>query len=204
MNRKVTFLVLLLLPALLFRATWAADTQSPATSLIPDSAVLVVQVSQPKALIDRAFDESLVKFVESLPPYKEAMARPETQQAVSLVKFFENKYSADLPTLLGKLVGGGITLAVGPNDSTLLIVDAEDGQILQEVHDFFLAIARTEAAKQGDPDRVKSADYRGVTGWRFSPNEVHAIVGNRLLLSNKPETLKAAPRSASGSDRQDD
>ena len=45
-----------------------------------------------------------------------------------MVKFFESKYKADLPTMLGKLVGGGITLAVGPNEADLLIVDAEDAQ----------------------------------------------------------------------------
>ncbi len=52
-------------------------------------------------------------------------------------------------------------------------------------------IVKNEARTQGDPDRVKSADYRGVTGWRFAPNEAHAIVGNRLIMANNPEILKA-------------
>ena len=53
------------------------------------------------------------------------MAKSETTEALKIVKFFESKYNAKLPELLGKLVGGGITLAVGPNESNLLIVDAE-------------------------------------------------------------------------------
>jgi hypothetical protein len=120
------------------------------------------------------------------------MAKGETQQALTMVNFFGSKYSADLPTMLGKLVGGGIILAAGPNDSALLIVDAEDPKMLSEIHDFFRTIAKSEASKQSDPDRVASAEYRGVMGWKFGPGESHAIIGNRLLLSNRPETLKAA------------
>jgi hypothetical protein len=192
MFRKTSILGLLIVSCCLIGNVLANDSAKPATSLVPDNAILVVQVTQPKALIDRAFDERVVNLVKSLPPYEQAMAQAETQQVISLINFFENKYDAELPTLLGKLVGGGITLAVGPNESNLLIVDSEDGQMLQEVHDFFRTIARGEAKKLGDPDRVTSADYRGVTGWRFGPGEVHAIVGNRLLLSNKPDVLKAA------------
>ena len=63
--------------------------------------------------------------------------------------------------------------------------------MLEEIHEFFLVIAKGEAQKQADPERVKSAEYRGVTGWRFAPNESHAIVDKRLIVTNKPELLKA-------------
>ncbi|MCU0962726.1 MAG: DUF3352 domain-containing protein [Pirellulaceae bacterium] len=170
----------------------AADTAAPATALIPPDAVLVVRVTQPQALIDRLFDQRVVKFVQTLPPYREALANPETQQALTLLDFFKTKYNVDAAGLLRKLVGGGITLAVSPQDRTLLIVDADDDKMLAEMHDFFRTIAKTEAGKQGHAERVASADYRGITGWTFAPGESHAIVGNRLLLSNKPEGLKDA------------
>jgi hypothetical protein len=176
----------------LSQAAPADDTALPATALVPQDAVLVVRVTQPQALIDRLFDPRVVALVKSLPPYQEALANPETQQALTLVDFFKSKYSVDLPGLLAQLVGGGITLAVSPHDQTLLIVDAQDDKMLAEVHDFFRTIARTEASNQGNPGRVASADYRGVTGWTFAPGESHAIIGNRLLLSNKPEGLKGA------------
>jgi len=202
MFRRATFFLLLALPLLLGSAAWAEDTQVAATALVPDNAILVLQVTNPKALIERAFDEDIVALVESLPPYQEAIAKPETQQALGLVRFFENKYDAKLPELLGKLAGGGITLAVLPGEQNLLIVEAEDAKVLEEVHDFFRTIAKNEAKKAGEPNRVKSAEYRDVTGWSFGPNEVHAIVGNQLLLSNKPEVLKAAldRRAAGGGD----
>ncbi len=192
MFRETTRHLLLVLPLLLGGTAIADDNQGAATTLVPDNAIIVLQVTNPKALIDRAFDDQIVSFVESLPVYKEAMTRPDTQQVLGLVRFFETKYDAKLPELLKKLVGGGITLAVLPDEHNLLIVEAEDAAMLEEVHEFFRTIAKGDAAKEGNPERIKSAEYRGVQGWSFGPGEVHAIVGNRLLLANKPETLKLA------------
>jgi hypothetical protein len=189
---RVTHLVVLAVLLAGVRPARCDDSTLPATAMVGENAIIVVQVTRPQELINDAFDQRVKRLVQSLPPYQEAMAQRETQDALNLVEFFQNKYQIDLPTLLAKLVGGGLTLAVEPNDSSLLIVDALDAQILQEVHDFFRTIAQGEANKQGEPDRVKSAEYRGVTGWSFGPGVSHAIVGNRLLVANKPEVLKAA------------
>ncbi len=185
----VYFVSLSLGLALLARAD---DTPAPATSLVPDNAILVAQVTNPQALIDRVFDEQVIAFIEKLPPYQQAMAQAQTQQAIGLIRFFENKYGAKLPQLLAKLVGGGITLAACPNDQVLVIVDSQDAKMLEEVHEFFRTIAVGDAVKAGEPNRVKSAEYRGIQGWSFSANESHAIVGSRLILASKPELLKSA------------
>ncbi len=192
MFRRLAALSLVVLSVGLSQAARADDAQIPVTGLVPDNAILVLQVTDPKALIERAFDEQVVSMVQSLPPYQQAMSQPETQHVLGLVRFFEGKYGLKLPALLGKSVGGGITFAACPDDQVLLIVESEDATMLQEVHDFFRTIAQGEAVKQGDPERVKSAEYRGIQGWTFGGNESHAIVGNRLLVSNKPDLLKAA------------
>ncbi len=191
MIRRTIALSLAMLCCCLSQVTRAEDDSVPVTALLPDNAVLVLQVTDPQGLIDRAFDPQLVSLVQSLPPYQQAMSQPQTQQALGLVHFFEEKYGLKLPELLDKLVGGGITMAACPDNQVVLIVDAEDATMLEEMHDFFRTIAQSEAAKQGDPNRVKSADYRGITGWSFAPNESHAIVGKRLFVTNKPELLKS-------------
>ena len=63
-------------------------------------------------------------------------------------------------------------------------------EMLGKLQEVWLNIARSEAAKRGAPDAVKSAEYRGVTGWTSGGDDAHCIVGNRLLLSNKPAALK--------------
>ena len=192
MFRTFVFVAALVPAVLTIQPAHADDTTASAAEWISPDALIVVEISQPRRLIERLFDDRVVNAITASPLYKEQAAKEEFQQAVNLVKYFEDKYQTDLPELLGKLLGGGITWALGPNEASLLIVESEDEQILNEIHEFILLMARNEAQKQGDPGRVTSAEYRGVTGWKFGPNETHAIVGNRLLLTNKPELLKTA------------
>lgn len=177
---------------LLFTSSLRAEQVPDDLKLIPSDAVVVLRIVQPRALIERGFDEQVVELVKSMPQVQEALENPETQQALEMVRFFETKHDTRLPELLGRLTGGGITLAVVPNGQALLIVEAEDGDLLEETHEFFRTIAKAEAVKQGEPDRVASGEYRGLTGWTFGKDETHAIVDNHLLLSKKPEVLKAA------------
>jgi len=149
-------------------------------------------MAQPKVLLDRILTDKMIETVTALPAYKEQASKPGSQHVRNLVQFFENKFDSDWKTILGKLVGGGITLAVGPNETIVLVVEAEDAKMLKEVHDFLLLIAKTDAQNKGQADKVASVEYRDATAWRFGPNESHTIVGNRLLLSNKPEALIAA------------
>ena len=169
-----------------------AAEQPAAEEWISPDAWIVAEITRPDVLLDRAFSDDVVAAVTSLTAYKEVMATPETQQAMFLVNYFKGRYNSDLPALLRKLAGGGITLAVGPNESNLLIVECQDVELLKELHEFFLTHARDDAKARGLPDPVTSAPYRDVTGWSFDRGEAHAIIGNRLLVSNKPEVLKAA------------
>jgi hypothetical protein len=170
----------------------SAEDNPPAEQWVSPDALIVVRIERPAQLLDHLFDPRVVQAVTATPQYQEQSAKSEFQQAMNLVQYFESKYQADARELLGKLLGGGITWALGPDETSVLIVDAQDEQMLSEVHEFFLMIARNEAEKQGQPGRVKSAEYRGLTGWSFGPKETHAVVGNRLVLSNKPEALKLA------------
>jgi len=121
-----------------------------------------------------------------------ARERGGFKQFLSVIEFLEFKLDTDWKSGLRKLVGGGVTFAVLPQETTLLIVDSEDADMLNKLHETLLGFAQGDAQKEGEPGRVASAEYRGVTGWTFGPNQAHAIVGNRLLVSNKPDALKAA------------
>ena len=92
------------------------------------------------------------------------------QQVVNMLKYFQGRYNMDLRTSFGKVAGGGITLAAGPQESALRIVESEDAKMLEEIHEFFLAIAKAKRKNSRIPS-VKSAEYRGVTGWRFGPTK---------------------------------
>ncbi len=193
MIRHVRCSVLLALIVLVCTATTAAEPAawSPVAAVSPDTFV-VLEVPKPRAVLDRLFDPRVVEAVTSHPEFQRQQGTPQFKQVKNLVDYFEGRYDTDLHEVLGKLLGGGVTLAAGPGQNALLIVESEDAKMLSEVHEFFLLIARGEADKQGQPDRVKYAEYRGETGWSFGPKEFHAILGNRLLVANDGEVLKAA------------
>ncbi len=192
MARRLLMVLGLVLPALLSQTAAAAEQLPPASQWIPQEAVAVLELSNPKALLDLASDGKLTEAVTTQPAYQQLASQPGFKQFQAILVYLETRLQCDWKTGLGKLLGGGVTFAACPDGNVLLIVDAEDEKMLRELHEILLGFARNEAAKQGDPDRVVTKEYQGVTGWTFNGDEVHAIVGKRLVLANKPEALKTA------------
>ncbi len=185
--------LLLFLPVFMGAAAPAAvPTDWPRAAAVSPEAYVVLEITKPQVVLDRLFDPQVVQMVTAHPEYQRRAGEHDFQQAMNLVQYFERRFETDLRGLLQKLVGGGLTLAVGPGEQALLIVEAEDAKALKEVHDFLLMIARGEAGKEGQADRIKSADYRGITGWSLAPEQAHAVIGNRLLVTNQPKALTEA------------
>lgn len=158
---------------------------------IPRDAVVAVDVVRPKALLELLAGDKAISFITALPAYKQQASRPQFQQFVNLVRFMETALGADWRTALGRLTGAGITLAVCPDQTVMLIIDAEDEEMLARLHEMLLNIARSEAEKKGRPGLVESKQYGGVTVWTFDGKEAHAIIGKRLVMANRAEGLKA-------------
>lgn len=157
---------------------------------IPRDAVLVLDLARPQELLDLLAGDQIKAFVTATPAYKEQITRPKFQEFLNFVGFLETALDTDWQTALGKLTGGGISLAVLPDQTVMLIIDAEDENMLERLHKMLLNIARSEAEKKGQPDLVESKRYDGVTAWTFDGKEAHAIIGKRLVMANKPEGLK--------------
>ena len=189
MNKPATALFLVLAIGAVRNAA-AAEPLPPARQWIPQEAVIAVEVTRTNDLLDRAFDPKVIEAVQELPVYRQQASTPGFKQFLGVVDYLEARLRVDWPTGIRKLVGGGVTLAVVPGEGALLVIDAEDGELLEKLHEIVRTFAEAEAANQGQPDRVRSAEYRGVTGWTFGGDEAHAIVGNRLVVSNKAELLK--------------
>jgi hypothetical protein len=183
--------VLARLTLLLVWPAWAvAQTPPPPAQWIPPDAVLCLRVTQPKALLELLAGQEMTQTVTSLPLYQGLLSQPKFKEFLGVVRFLETTLDTDWRTASGKLTGGGITIAVCPQDTVVAVIDAEDEDLLQRTHETFLNIARGEAQKQGRPERVASREYAGVTAWTFDGKEAHAILGRRLIFANRPEGLK--------------
>ncbi len=185
-------LVLGLAIAVLVPATrTTGQTPLPPIQCIPQDAVICLQLSRPKALLDLLVDEEMTEAITSLPLYRQQSSKPKFQEFLNVIKYLETSLETDWRSGLARLTGGGVTLAVCPEDTAVAIVDAEDEGLLERLHEIFLNIVRSEAQNQGRPEKVASKEYTGVTVWTFDGREAHAIIGKRLIFANRSEGLKA-------------
>ena len=168
-----------------------AEALAPAIKWVPDDALLVVELSNPEAFLEAVLCPEAVSAVTSNPAYKHVASQPGYKQFEQVVRFLETSLDTDWQGGVNKLVAGGVTFAVRPDESVSLIVDSVDAEMLTKLQEILLNFARAEAVKQGKPERVASGEYGGVTGWTFGGGDAHCIVGNRFMMSNKPAALKA-------------
>ncbi len=192
-KREIILIVpLLILSAIPTVAAHAADAPPPASQCIPADAVIVVNFAKPKAALDLILQPKLIEAVESSSVWKAQTANKGFKQFRSLVRLLERRLETDWQSIIRRLTGGGVTWAVGPGKSNLLIVDALDTKVLKETHDLILFLIESEAEKKGNNKGVPSSKYAGATIWSMGPNEAHTIVGKRLMVANSIEHLKAA------------
>ncbi|NQV34413.1 MAG: DUF3352 domain-containing protein, partial [Phycisphaeraceae bacterium] len=160
-----------------------APLPSPA-QWIPEDAVLCVELSNPKAVLDMLASDKALDTFKELPVYQNREDNPEFNEFISGVKFLEAALETRWKDALGALTGGGITLAVCPDDIVILIVDAEDTALLKRLHNLVLNLTK---ADNGGP---VSAEYLGVTGWSLDGKSAYALIDQRVVFANKPEGLK--------------
>ncbi len=182
-------LPLLFVSTALLLPTASAEPLPPANQWISPDAVLCLEISEPKNILDLVLHPQLLDTVAKSPEFKKQTETSGFKQFRMGLQFMELHLGTDWQTALRRLLGGGVTVAVGPGDASVLIVDAENAEILNKLHNVLKIIADGEAAKRNDPERVRSAEYRGVTSWTFGPNQAHAIIENRLVVTNRPNTL---------------
>ena len=173
------------------RAMGEADSRTPAIEWIPDRAVITLELRQPQVLFDTALDP---KYVAALGEVTKAAGKLDPQRLRMVVEYLCGQLKTDWKTALAKLAGGGVTAALGPKGEALVIVEAADPSMLNQLHEILL-----DFAQKKNPDKVSSTDYQNATVWTFGQNESHAIVGNRLVMSNKPDAVRAVLDLRAGS-----
>ena len=191
MLKDLRLILTLMLVVFVPQMVTAGQTLPPAIQWVPQDAVIAVELSDSRALLDLFAGDKAIKFITSLPVYQKQASNPKFKEFLGVVRYLETTLGTDWRTGLAKLTGGGVTLAICPEDTVILIVEAQDEQMLNQLHEIFLNFAKAEADKQGQPGRVASTQYGDVTAWTFDGKEAHAIIGKRLVMANRPEGLKA-------------
>ena len=179
------------LAAVVLVSSGTAAELPPASQWMPGGALAAIEVSNAEDVLDLLLGDELLAAAAALPVWQQEEQAAGLAQFQQTVSYFEAHLGTDWKTATRKLLGGGATLALYPDQSVLLVIDGTDAALLERFRDFATTIAKGEAAKTGNPDRIRSSDYRGVTGWTFGAQEAHAVLGSRLIVSNRVERLKS-------------
>ncbi len=169
----------------------AADKMPPASEWMPGGALLAVEVSGAGDILDLALSDEMIATVSAMPALQQKEQDGGLAEFKMIVGIFETNLGTDWKTAARTLLGGGATLAIYPNESILLVVDGTDAKLLEKFRDFTTTLAKGEAAKKGNADSIRSAEYRGVTGWTAGPKLAHAVIGSRLIVANSSKNLKS-------------
>jgi hypothetical protein len=124
--------LILMLTVLVLQRVSPGQTLPPAIKWIPQDAVICLELSEPKALLELLAGEKATAAITALPLYQQQVSKPQFQELLNLVNFMETALDTDWHTGLAKLTGGGITFAVCPEETVLLIIDAEDEYMLRK------------------------------------------------------------------------
>ena len=182
----LAFLVLVLCGPALVAGT-PAEELPPVNRWLPPEAPVVIEVSQPLALLEPLLSPDAAQAAAGLPV--DEKGKLKLQQFQGIVAYLELQLGTNWRTALRQLLGQGLTFAVEPGGGVLLCADAQDEKLPAQLHEVIRRFVNSEAAKLGHPEPVKSLSYRGATVWTFGTNEAHVLLGRRLLLANHPQVL---------------
>jgi hypothetical protein len=179
----------------LFVAPLRAEAPASPLRLMPDQAELLLQIKQPRRLVETITSLDEIKQLQNFSAIKEALGSTNVRRFYQLVAYFERKLGASWPELLDRLAGGGLAVSVkvGPNPApALLVVQGTDGKLMAQFAQIGLELIEQEMARQEKPVKIEKGSYQGLETASLGKEFHAAVVGPSLLIANNDKTLHAA------------
>ena len=179
---------------LLVAATAAAEASPNPLLLVPDSADLLLEVKQPRRLVETVTDLDAIKQLREFPSVKELLDSTTARRYYQFLAYFEKALGADRLELLDRLGGGGAVLATkfgGDPAPVLLVVQGTDEK-LKKFADTALDVLEQELARQDAKVQPIKESYQGVETVRVGKDFCAAVAGSALLVSNNEKALHGA------------
>jgi hypothetical protein len=189
MRRRFTSLFVCLC---LVAASANAQGADPA-QLAPETTVLYAEISNPGPLLDIALAPKTLKLIENSEGYQKYQQSEKYQHVQAVRSLLETRLGKSWDAAVRDLLGGGLTICFDPAaNSGFLAVRSRDRELLAKLNSTLIELIENDAKTNGRPSPIKSQEYQGLTGWTLGGGEVHVIVDDLLLVSNKADTLKSA------------
>lgn len=160
--------------------------------LASETAVFYAELANLDPLLDAVLDPKTRELIQNADAYQRYVHSTQYQHMTAGVALLEAKLGIGWQVAVRDLLGGGIAVCGDPaSQSGFLALRCRQPELLKKLNAAVSEFIEADAKNKGQASPIKSQDHRGVTGWSFGPNECHIILDDLLVLSNKPDTLKA-------------
>jgi hypothetical protein len=164
----------------------SAPVPSPLT-FIPDQADLLIQVKQPRRLVEAFTALDAYKQLQSFAAVREFFASTTYRRFTQLVAYFEKELGGQWPELLDRLGGGGLAIGVkltpGPGPA-LLVLQGTDEKLVQQAIRLGLDVLEQELGRQENKDRPVKGSYQGIETIRIGKDFHLAVAGSTVFIAN--------------------
>jgi hypothetical protein len=180
--------------ACLFLIAMALPGRADPLRFIPAQADVVLQVEQPRILVESLTALEPVKQLYQLEALREYLDSTNARRLNQLLIYFEKELGVSRLEMLDRLAGGGAALAakIAPDQApVLLVIEGKDEPLLRRFLKLALRVAEEELARQDNKGRPDTLSYRGVEGVKFGDKLFLASIGSTLLVGNQAQTVQA-------------
>jgi hypothetical protein len=174
-------------------ATARAEAPRSPLRLLPAEADLLVEVKQPRQLVETLTNLDLLKQLQQFSAFKEQLDSTRARRLFQLVAYFEKELGAKWPELLDRLAGGGAALGLNfePNPvPSLLVVQGKEEELTRKFIKLLLEVVEQELARQEAKERPVKSMYNGVETIRLGDQLHLAVAGAAILVSNNAKALE--------------
>jgi hypothetical protein len=174
-------------------ATARAETPRSPLRLIPAEADLLIEMKQPRQLVEVLTHLDLLKQLQQFAAVKEQLDSTRVRRFFQLLAYFEKELGAPWPELLDRLAGGGAALGVkfAPNPApALLVVQGKDEELSRKFIKLLFELIEQELARQEAKERPVKSQYNGIETIQLGEQFHLALAGAAILISNNAKALE--------------
>jgi hypothetical protein len=192
--RYVRHCVLFMVAASMGLAAQAAQPASLA-QLAPEAATVYVEIAQPQALVNTAREARWQTLLGQNEKWQAFWRSPDGGRFKAGVRTIEDQLQMPWHQALSELTGGGLAVAADPFERrSLLLVRAQNADILAKVRQLAINFGELASLASGKPSPLQASNHRGVEVWDVAGQAAYALVPDKKLLiaGNRREDVIAA------------
>lgn len=172
-------------------AAWGEQPAAPVAAPLPPTAVALLEVPDPAALLATLLEHPIRAKIEASPAYQQALQGGQLIPLKAGLAVIEFGMQMSWQETLSAITGGGLCIAIdGPSQGAALLAKARDAETLAKFRNVVLNLVRDDAKRKEKPDPIGEISYRGITTYHAGPVRF-AVVDDLLIVTNKGALGKA-------------